>query len=93
MYNLFVNKNKFGVKSLALHKKLKGKVEISPKYKIRTREDLSILYTPGVGAVSSYIAKNVRKTGEYTMKNNSVFGGNSLFAHERHTCGRFPKLA
>lgn len=76
MYNSSANKmnskNKFGEKSLALHKKLKGKIEIAPKFRIKKPEDLSLLYTPGVGAVSSYIASHKNETGEYTMKTNSV---------------------
>ncbi len=67
-----MNKNKFGEASLKLHKKLRGKIEIRPKFKVKTREDLALLYTPGVGAVSSYIASNKDKTGEYTIKNNAV---------------------
>ncbi len=66
------SKNKFADKSLSLHRKLKGKIEIVPKYKVKRKDDLSLLYTPGVGAVSSYIASHKDKTGEYTIKNNAV---------------------
>ena len=48
----------YGEKALKLHKKFQGKLETVSKTPIKTREDLSIVYTPGVGAVSQYIAKN-----------------------------------
>lgn len=67
-----MNKNKYGERSLRLHKKLKGKIKITPKFKVTKPEDLSLLYTPGVGAVSSYIATHKSEVGEYTIKNNSV---------------------
>jgi malate dehydrogenase (oxaloacetate-decarboxylating) len=38
--------------SIKIHKKLKGKIEIKSKAPLKTEKDLSILYTPGVGAVS-----------------------------------------
>lgn len=67
-----MNKNKYGERALKIHRKLKGKIEITPKFKVTKREDLSLLYTPGVGAVSSYIASHKNKAGLYTFKNNSV---------------------
>ncbi|MDO8609583.1 MAG: NAD-dependent malic enzyme, partial [bacterium] len=42
--------------SLKLHKKNKGKISINPKIKVKTRKDLSLVYTPGVAAVSSFLA-------------------------------------
>lgn len=59
-------------KSLKIHKKLRGKICISPKKKIKTKEDLSILYTPGVGAVSKAIEKDVSKSWQYTNRANQV---------------------
>lgn len=67
-----MNKNRYGERSLKLHRKLKGKIAVIPKFRVKTREDLSLVYTPGVGAVSSYVAGHKDKTGEYTIKNNSV---------------------
>jgi malate dehydrogenase (oxaloacetate-decarboxylating) len=58
--------------SLKLHKKLKGKIEILSKYKIKNKNDLSLLYTPGVGGVSSYLAKNPKETNLYTSRGNMV---------------------
>jgi len=58
--------------ALALHKKLHGKLEIVSKRKLITRDDWSIMYTPGVGAVSSHLAKYPKEAREYTMKRNTV---------------------
>ena len=58
--------------SLALHKKLRGKVSIVPKMAVKNREDLALVYTPGVGAVSAYVAEHKDKMAEYTMKGNTV---------------------
>lgn len=62
----------FSQQSIKIHKKLKGKIEVKSKARLKTKKDLSIFYTPGVGAVSSYLAKNKKETREMTIKNNSV---------------------
>src|SRR3990167_3985452 len=59
-------------KALALHKKLGGKIRIVPATPIRNRADLALVYTPGVAAVSSYVAKNPKEARFYTMKGRSV---------------------
>ena len=59
-------------KALALHKKLGGKIRIVPAAPIRNREELSLVYTPGVAAVSSFVAKNPKQAHFYTMKGRSV---------------------
>ena len=64
--------NKFAKKSIAVHKKLRGKISVTPKAKVLNKEDLSIYYTPGVGAVSTYVATHKKETKEYTMKGNMV---------------------
>lgn len=66
------NKNAYAAKALAIHKKLGGKISVTPKAKLLTREDWSTLYTPGVGAVSSYLAEHPEKAREYTMRKNTV---------------------
>jgi malate dehydrogenase (oxaloacetate-decarboxylating) len=58
--------------ALALHKKLKGKLEVVSKGKLETRDDWSTMYSPGVGAVSSYLAKHPKEAREYTIKKNTV---------------------
>ncbi len=59
-------------KSLALHAKLKGKISVVSKYRIEKREDLSLIYTPGVGAVSSAIAKDSKLADKLTWRRNLV---------------------
>jgi malate dehydrogenase (oxaloacetate-decarboxylating) len=58
--------------SLDQHKKLKGKISVELKDNLDSREKLSIYYTPGVGAVSTYIAKHPEEAREYTWLNNCV---------------------
>ena len=64
--------NSFGKRALAVHKKLRGKVEINPKASVKDKDDLSICYTPGVGTVSTYLAQHKDKVRDYTMKGNIV---------------------
>ncbi len=58
--------------SVALHKKLRGKITIAAKAKLRTTKDLSLLYTPGVAQPCIEIAKDHSKVYDYTMKGNTV---------------------
>lgn len=67
-----MKKPDYGKLALAIHKKLRGKVEVTPKAKVRNKADLSVYYTPGVGAVSTYLAEHKDKTRDYTMKRNTV---------------------
>ena len=62
----------YSKKSLQAHKKLGGKIEIKSKAPIKNKEDLSIFYTPGVGAVSSAIARDKKLASTLTFKRNSV---------------------
>src|SRR3989344_1695686 len=55
-------------RALALHKKLCGKIRVMPAVPVRNMADLSLVYTPGVAAVSSFVAKNPKRAREYTMK-------------------------
>jgi len=59
-------------KSLELHKKQKGKLEIYSKSKVESFDDLSLIYTPGVAEVSKEIYKNPESVYDYTIKGNSV---------------------
>ncbi len=58
--------------ALLLHKKLGGKIRVVPAASIRNRADLSLVYTPGVAAVSSVIAENPKLARMYTMKKRMV---------------------
>ncbi len=67
-----VKKKDYAKMALALHKKLHGKIEMVSKGKLTTRDEWSTMYTPGVGAVSSHLAKYPREARDYTMKRNTV---------------------
>lgn len=59
-------------KSLALHQKLKGKLEVRSKIKIKDKETLSLAYTPGVAEVCRLIAGDKSAVFTHTIKSNSV---------------------
>jgi len=59
-------------KSLELHKKKKGKLEIKSKFPLKNNNDLSTAYTPGVAEPCRQIAKNPADVYKYTIKGNSV---------------------
>jgi malate dehydrogenase (oxaloacetate-decarboxylating) len=58
--------------ALALHKKLRGKIRVVPAAPVRNRKDLALVYTPGVAAVSSHVAKHPQEAREYTGKGRMV---------------------
>jgi malate dehydrogenase (oxaloacetate-decarboxylating) len=62
----------YGEKALKRHKELRGKIEIALKDTLDSKEKLSIFYTPGVGAVSSYVADHPAEARDYTWLNNNV---------------------
>ncbi len=49
-----------------------GKIEVSSKVPLRTRDDLSMAYTPGVGRVSMALAEHPEDVSRLTIKGNSV---------------------
>ena len=51
---------------------LGGKIAMISKHPIRNRDDLSMLYTPGVARVSLAIAKNKEDARRLTSKRNSI---------------------
>jgi malate dehydrogenase (oxaloacetate-decarboxylating) len=51
---------------------LGGKIEVHAKVPIKTRNDLSMAYTPGVARVCMAIAKDVKKSFSLTTRRNSV---------------------
>lgn len=58
--------------ALRKHKELKGKLSVSLKDTLDSRDKLSTYYTPGVGAVSGYLAEHPGETRDYTWTNNAV---------------------
>ena len=57
--------------ALELHKKLRGKLEVKAKEPV-TKDNLKLIYTPGVAEPCIQIAKDKSKVWEYTGKWNSV---------------------
>ena len=51
---------------------LGGKIEMESKHPIRNRDDLSMIYTPGVARVCLAIAENPEDARRLTIKRNSV---------------------
>ncbi|MGL5865817.1 MAG: NAD-dependent malic enzyme [Dermatophilaceae bacterium] len=51
---------------------LGGKLSVEPKLPIRTRDDLSLIYTPGVARVCEAIASNPDDARRLTIKRNTV---------------------
>lgn len=58
--------------SIKEHRKKRGKFAVVSRMPVKNRKQLSIAYTPGVGAVSSAIAKNPKLAYELTSKGNMV---------------------
>jgi malate dehydrogenase (oxaloacetate-decarboxylating) len=55
-----------------LHSIYKGKIEVIPKCQVKSLNDFSMWYSPGVAAVCMDIYKNQKLVYEYTNKGNSV---------------------
>ena len=51
---------------------LGGKIEVTSKKELKTRDDLSMAYTPGVGRVCMAIHKNPEEVYQLTIKRNTV---------------------
>ncbi|MEX2598052.1 MAG: NAD-dependent malic enzyme, partial [Dehalococcoidia bacterium] len=62
----------FGQRSLQMHHDHQGKLEVRSKVPLRTLDDLSLAYTPGVGQVSQELANNPERSYELTWRGNTV---------------------
>ncbi len=58
--------------ALKLHEELKGKLGVNVKTRVETKDDLSLLSTPGVAQPCREIHKNKNNVYKYTWKGNSV---------------------
>ena len=65
-----VTVHKVSDRTFLLH--LGGKIEVASKVPLRSRDDLSMAYTPGVGRVSMAIHDNPEDVRRLTVKGNSV---------------------
>ena len=62
--------HKVSDRTFLLH--LGGKIEVRSKVPLRTRDDLSMAYTPGVGRVAMALAAHPEDVPKLTVKGNSV---------------------
>ena len=67
-----MDKHNFDNEAIKKHLELKGKIEVNPKGSVQNEDDLSIYYTPGVGAVSKLLSESPDKAKDYTIKSNTV---------------------
>ena len=59
-------------KALMLHEQWKGKLETVARMPVKSREDLSLAYTPGVAEPCKVIAQDKEAAYTYTWKSNTV---------------------
>lgn len=62
----------FNQQAIEKHRELRGKLSVEVKMPLRDQADLSIAYTPGVGAVSLEAAKSLENAYQLTIKGNTV---------------------
>lgn len=58
--------------SLKLHKKYKGKLSVTPVFRIKDRHGLALAYTPGVASVSKLIADDKSLSYDYTWRGRVI---------------------
>ncbi|MDQ5919841.1 MAG: hypothetical protein QG668_568 [Patescibacteria group bacterium] len=58
--------------SIDLHKASRGKIEMRAKVEVNSLEDLTLIYSPGVGAVSKAIAADPAQADVLTWRKNTV---------------------
>ena len=49
-----------------------GKIEIKSKFEVKTKDDLALVYTPGVALVCEEFARNPAKVFDLTIKKNTI---------------------
>ena len=59
-------------KAISLHKEWSGKLNVTSKCQVKTREDLALAYTPGVAEPCKEIAEDPEKAYQYTIKSNTI---------------------
>ncbi len=59
-------------KAIKLHAEWNGKIDTTPKCRVRSREDLAMAYTPGVAEPCKIIADNKEESYRYTIKSNTI---------------------
>ncbi len=64
--------DEISARSLALHERLHGKIEVVSRAGVHTSDDLSVLYTPGVAQPCREIEADYQKSWELTRRGNLV---------------------
>ena len=67
-----MEKHDYNKKSLALHARLKGKLEVTANTPIESKDDLSVVYSPGVAAPCMAIADDPSTVYDLTIKGRTV---------------------
>lgn len=62
----------FNIEALKMHEKHQGKIAIKSKIELKTKDDLSTAYTPGVAEPCRKIHENPEDVYKYTSKGNLV---------------------
>lgn len=62
----------FFERSLIVHEQLRGKIALHGKMPVRSRDDLSLAYTPGVARPCEVIAQDTSRAHDLTIKANTV---------------------
>ena len=62
----------YNAAALEMHRAHRGKIEIKGKFAVKTRDNLSTAYTPGVAEPCRRIASEPEAVWEYTSKGNMV---------------------
>ncbi|NLB50873.1 MAG: NADP-dependent malic enzyme [Clostridiaceae bacterium] len=65
-----MNQDSYARRAIEAHAAWRGKIEVTPRVGVATREDLSIAYTPGVAAPCLEIAADPEKSYDYTRRWN-----------------------
>ena len=60
----------YAKESLRLHEQWKGKIEVIATVPVKTKEDLSLAYTPGVAEPCLAIQKDINKSYDLTLRHN-----------------------
>ena len=62
----------YAAESLKMHYALKGKLEVTPRARVDSKDALSLAYTPGVAQPCLEIQKDINKSYELTRRWNTV---------------------
>lgn len=62
----------YAKESLRLHYEWKGKLEVTPRASVKSKEELSLAYTPGVAQPCLEIQKDINKSYDLTRRWNTV---------------------